>query len=230
MNEKDTVDIELRMIADNGSNVPVLHSDTINLNENNIEEEQEDESPVYITQCDKCSRKDVCNGDRALDYLNSRGVEMKNPQVVKIPNIIEYMNEMRAEDGWHSVKRNNDYPDCHDCLPISFKVDYDDGKTKTVVLQRIEEDEEFNVYASSFARSDSTALFTIENWCNCLFHVMTGSSYRIGAYTKEEIENAKEVHIKVDCVVSDEYSDENATDFRSWLHNAYMPHLLEIVN
>jgi len=224
MNDKNSVDIELRMIADDGSSV--------SFNENNTEKEkeQEGESSVYVTQCDKCSRKNICNGDRAIGYLKSRGVEMKNPQVVKIPNIIEYMYEMRAEDGWHSIKRNNDYPACHDCLPISCEVEYENCNKKTIVLQRIGDDENFDVYASSFARSDSTMLFTVENWCNCLFQVMTGNSYRIGAYTEDEIKNAKEIHIKVDCVISDEYSDENATDFRSWLHNAYMPHLLEIVN
>jgi len=111
MNEKDTVDIELKMIADDGSSVPFSHIDTIDSNENNTgqNKEQEDEAPVYVTQCDKCSRKDVCNGDRALYYLKSRGVEMRNPEVVKIPNIIKYMNEMCTEDARGSMTIGLDY-------------------------------------------------------------------------------------------------------------------------
>lgn len=143
--------------------------------------------------------------EKEIEYLKSRGTEIKEPNEITWENGLKIFNEM--------------------CIINDTIKD----RMKKVEVIPIKENEEFDVYTYSKIRSDSTLLFDLENIAKTISHIVFGQTYDKRKYNVEDLFMADKIVYKVGNIICNGYVDENAIDFRKWVHEVFIPYKIEII-
>lgn len=146
---------------------------------------------------------------KELDFLHSRGVKLQNHQEFDWQEALKIFKGSLEGEDICTINKN--------------------GEIREIIIDPIQEDDIFDVYTYSKCMSDSTLLFLLENIAIAVSYIYFGYTYDLRKYSNEQMQNSKKIVYKVGKVITSEYLDNEAKDFRNYSHEVFIPYKMEII-